>query len=149
MPARAAIRISSSVLLLPCMWMRDGLEARGERQVELTAGGDVDRQPLLGEQLVGGGGREGLAGEEDLAVDAAALEGLAVGAGAGAQVVLGVDVGGGAELFGDGEDVAAADLQMPLLVDGAADREHDGIRDPVARHRPRLNLLRHRRHCDG
>ena len=93
------------------------VEARGERQVELTAGGDVDRQPLLGEQLVGGGGREGLAGEEDLAVDAAALEGLAVGAGAGAQVVLGVDVGGGAELFGDGEDVAAADLQMPLLVD--------------------------------
>ena len=92
-----------------------GVEARGERDVQLAAGGDVDREPLLGEQLVGGGGREGLAGEEDLAVDAAALEGLAVGAGAGAQVVLGVDVGGGAVLFDELDDVAAADLELALL----------------------------------
>ena len=73
------------------------VEARGERDVQLAAGGDVDREPLLGEQPVGGGGGEGLAGEEHLAIDTAALEGLAVGAGAGAQVVLGVDVGGGAD----------------------------------------------------
>ena len=92
------------------------VEARGEGDVQLPAGGDVDRQPLLGEQLVGGGGREGLGGEEDLAVDAAALEGPAVGAGAGAQVVLGVDVGGGAVLFGQLDHVAAADLEMALLV---------------------------------
>src|ERR1700761_3483644 len=86
------------------------VEPRGERDVELAAGGDVDRQPLLGEELVGGGGREGLARVEDLAVDAAALEGLAVGAGTGAHVVLGVDVGGGAVLFGELDHVAAADL---------------------------------------
>ena len=86
-----------------------------------------------------------LAGEEDLEVGAAALEGLAVGAGAGADVVLGVDVGGGAELCRQLDHVAAGDLEVAALVDAAAGRVDRRARDRVAaRHRPRLSSLRHR-----
>jgi hypothetical protein len=125
------------------------VEARGEGDVELAAGGDVDREPLLGEEPVGGGGREGLAREEDLAGDAAAFEGLAVGVGAGAHVGFGVDVGGGAVRFDQLDDVAAADLEVAALVYPAADRQHGRARYAIARDCPRVNLLRHRRHCDG
>ena len=45
-----------------------------------------------------------------------------VGAGAGAHVVLGVDVGGGAELARELDHVAAADLEVAALVDAAAER---------------------------
>ena len=48
------------------------VEAGAQRHVQLAAGGDVDREPLLGEEAVGGGAGEGLAGEEDLEVVACA-----------------------------------------------------------------------------
>ena len=44
-------------------------------------------------------------------------------AGAGAQVVLGDDIGGRAELAGQLERVAAADLEAAALVEAAAERE--------------------------
>ena len=74
------------------------VEAGAQRHVQLAAGGDVNRKALLGEEPVGSGAREGLAGEEHLEVGLTLLEGGTVGAGAGAHVVLRVDVCGGAEL---------------------------------------------------
>ena len=47
------------------------------------------------------------------------------------------------------DDVAAADLEVAALVYATADRQHEGIRDRNAHDCPTLNLLRHRRHCDG
>ena len=121
-----------------------GVEAGAERHVQLAAGGDVDREPLLGEEPVGGGAGQRLAGEEDLKVGGAAVEGIAVGAGAGADVVLGVDVGGGAELLGQLDHVAAGHLEMTFRVDAAALREDRRSRDRIAGHRTRLSSLRHR-----
>ena len=122
-----------------------GVEAGAQRHVQLAAGGDVDREALLGEEPVGGGAGHRLAGEEDLVVGAAALEGVAVGAGAGAHVVLGVDVGGGAELGGQLDHVAAGDLEMAALVYAAALREDRRARDRIAaRDRSRMCSLRHR-----
>ena len=126
------------------MWMRSGSKPALQRHVQLAAGGDVDREPLLGEEPVGGGAGQRLAGEEDLEVGGALLEGLAVGAGAGAHVVLGVEVGGGAVLFGQLDDVAAGDLEVPVLVDAAPLREDRRARDRIARYRTRLSSLRHR-----
>ena len=122
-----------------------GVEAGAQGHVQLAAGGDVDREPLLGEEPVGGGAGERLAGEEDLEVGAAALEGLAVGAGAGADVVLGVEVGRRAELRRQLDHVAAGHLEVAALVDAAAGRVDRRARDRIAAHdRPRLFSLRHR-----
>ena len=126
-----------------------GVEAGAQRHVQLAAGGDVDREPLLGEEPVGGGAGERLAGEEDLEVGAAALEGLAVGAGAGAHVVLGVDVGGGAELFGQLDHVAAGDLELAALVDAAAGRIDRRARDRIAATAPACPRSAIGGHCDG
>ena len=95
------------------------VEAGAQRHVQLAARGDVDREALLGEEPVGGGAGQRLAGEEHLAVGPALLEGGPVGAGAGAHVVLGVDVGGRAELGRQIDHVAAGDLEMAALVDAA------------------------------
>ena len=122
-----------------------GVEAGPQRHVQLAAGGDVDREPLLGAEPVGRGAGQRLAGEENLEVVGSALEGLAVGAGAGADVVLGVDVGGGAELFGQLDHVAAGHLQVPPFVDAAADRVDRRPRDRIAANHPYLFSLRHRR----
>jgi hypothetical protein len=108
-----------------------GVEAGAQRHVQLAARGDVDREPLLGEQPVGGGAGEGLAGEENLEVVGAAGEGLAVGAGAGAHLVLRVYVGGGAVLGGELDHVAARDLEAAALVHAAARRVDRRARDRV------------------
>ena len=81
---------------------------------------------------------------------AAALEGLAVGAGAGADVVLGVDVGGGAELRGELDHVAAADLEVAALVDAAAGRVAPPNPRSDRRSRPTPPVLAppSDRHCD-
>ena len=120
-----------------------GVEAGAQRHVQLAAGGDVDREPLLGEQPVGGGAGQRLAGEEDLEVGAPALERVAVGAGAGAHVVLGIDVCRRAELCGQLDHVAAADLEMPALVDPAPGRVDHRPRDRVHQCAC-LSALRHR-----
>ena len=61
--------------------------ARGHRQ--LAAGADVEREPVLGQPARHGRAEERLAGVEDLV----AGEGVAEGAGPGAEVVLVEDVG--------------------------------------------------------
>src|SRR5690349_13625977 len=112
--------------------------------MQLAAGGDVDRKPLLGEEPVGGGAGQGLTGKENLEVGAAALKGFAVGTRARPHVVLGIEVGGRAVLFGQLDDVAASDLEVPLLVYPAPSREDRRARDRITRYRTRLSSLRHR-----
>jgi hypothetical protein len=107
------------------------LEPRPQRHVQLAAGGDVDREALLGADPVGGGERRRLAREQNLEVVGAGGECLAVGAGAGADVVLGVDVGGRAQLARYLDQVAAADLEPPGLVHAAAKGEHVRALDGV------------------
>ena len=97
-----------------------------ERQIQLAAGRDVDREPLLRHQPVGGRDRERLRRVDDLEVVRARRERLDVGAGAGPHVVLGVDVGGGAESIRQLDDVAAADLEMAALVHPRAERDRRG-----------------------
>ena len=118
-----------------------GLEARPERHVQLAARGDVDREPLLAQHPVGGGERGRLARVDDLEVGHAGREGIQVGAGAGADVVLGVDVGGGAELARQLDHVAAADLEVAGRVHAAAQRVHRRALDRVC--------VRGRRHRAG
>ena len=115
------------------------VEAGAQRHVQLAAGGDVDREPLLGEEPVGGGAGQRLAGEEDLEVGAAALEGLAVGAGPGAHVVLGVDVGGRAELGGELDTSQPATSRWPRSLTRLPGRIDRRARDRVARDRARLS----------
>ena len=121
-----------------------GVEAGAQRHVQLAARGDVDREALLGEEPVGGGAGQRLAGEEHLEVGPAPLEGLAVGAGPGPHVVLGVDVGGRAELRRQIDHVAAGDLEVTALVDAAAAGVDRRALDRVG-HRTGLSTLRHRR----
>ena len=97
-----------------------GVEAGGQRQVQLAAGGDVDRQALIGEEPVGGGAGQRLARVQHLEVVGPLGEGAEVGARPDAHVVLVVDVGGGAELGRELDHVAAADLEVTALVDPRA-----------------------------
>ena len=62
------------------------VEARAQRHVELAAGGDVDREPLLAHQPVGGGAGQRLARVDHLEVVGALLEGLARTRGPGARM---------------------------------------------------------------
>ena len=94
-----------------------GREPALQRQVQLAAGRDVAREPLLREQAVRGGGRKRLARVDDLEAVAARAEGLDEGARAKHDVVLGVHVRRRAELRGDLHHIAAADLEPPPLVD--------------------------------
>ena len=89
-----------------------GLDARPQRQVELAAGGDVDRQPLLVHQPVDGGDGQRLRPVDHLEVVGARRERLHVGARAGAHVVLRVDVRRRAEALGQLDHVAAAHLEV-------------------------------------
>jgi hypothetical protein len=115
------------------------VEAGPQRHVQLAPGGDVDREPLLLEDPVGGRERRRLARIDHLEVVAAVAKGRQVGASAGAQVVLGVEVGGGAELACELDHVAASDLEVAAVVDPAADRVH---RRPLDRVRVPCRLAR-------
>ena len=117
-----------------------GVEAGVQRQVQLAARGDVAGKALLGEQAQGGGAGEGLAREDDLEVVRALGECRLDGAGAGAHVVLRVDVCGRAELGRELDHVAAAHLESAALVDAAALRVDRRARDRVGQG---LSTLRH------
>ena len=108
-----------------------GVEAGGQRQVQLAAGGDVHRQALLAKEPVGGAAGKGLARVEDLEAIGQLGEGAEIGAGPVAHVVLGIDVGGGAELGRQVDDVAAPDLEVAAVVDPAAVRIDRGPGDRV------------------
>ena len=102
-----------------------GGEAGGEREVELSPGGDVAPEALLRKELQQGGGAVGLRGVDDCeTVVPAGAAGGEEGAGAGAEVLLGEDVGGGAEFACELQGVAATDLQDPALVEGGVQREY-------------------------
>ena len=70
-------------------------------------------------------------------------ESLAVGPGPGSHVVLGIDIGGRAELCGQIDDIAAGDLEVATLVYPAAFRIDQGARNRVG-DRACLSMLRHR-----
>jgi hypothetical protein len=90
-----------------------GGHARGAGDVVLPRRGHVEVHALLVDQAGHGGAEEGLGGVVD-----AGTEGGHRLAGAGAQVGLVVDEEGGAELGGQRERVAAADVQPTGCVDG-------------------------------
>ena len=90
--------------------------------MELAGARHVAREPLLGEQPVGGGARERLARVDDLEVLGARAERLQELARAGAHVVLGVDVRRRAELLRELDHVAAAHLEPARLVQAGAER---------------------------
>ena len=80
-------------------------------------------RPSLAQQRVGGGRRQRLAGVDHLeVVGALARSARTYSARPGADVVLGVDVGGRAELGGQLDHVAARDLQVAALVHARARR---------------------------
>jgi hypothetical protein len=108
-----------------------GGEAAAQREEQLAARRDVARQPLLGEQPVGGRAGERLARVNDLEALAPAAERVDELPGPRADVVLRVHVRGGAELLRHIGDVAAADLEVPPLVDARPARIH--VRDPGGR----------------
>ena len=109
-----------------------GVAPGPDRHVQLAARGDVDREPLVGEQPVDRADRRRLGRVDHLEVVAVGAERIEVSASAGAQVVLGVDVRGRAELGGELGDVAPADLQVPALVDAASQRIDGRALDGVA-----------------
>ena len=111
-----------------------GVEAAPQRERELATGRHVAGEPLLGEHPVHRGARERLGGEEDIEVVMTRRQFLGERAGPGAEVVLGDDVRRGAELAGEVEHVAAADLEMTALADPRAERVHMGKLCGGARH---------------
>ena len=139
-PASTACSSSASALVVAVHVDPLGVEAGVQRQVELAAGGDVAGEPLLGEEPQRRRAGKGLAGEDDLEVVGALGEGGLDRPGAGAHVVLGVDVGGRAELGGELDHVAAADLDTAALVEPAADRVNGRTRYRVGQG---LSTLRH------
>jgi hypothetical protein len=82
------------------MKIHSARDAALQREVELPAGGDVDREPLLGHHPVGGRDRERLRGIDHLEVVRPRRERLQIGARPRPDVVLGVDVGRGPVLVG-------------------------------------------------
>ena len=130
-----AARSSASDFALPCTTIRSASKPAPQREVQLARRGDVDAQPLLGEDPQHRGAGEGLGGEQH------ARPAAVVGAHRAhelarprAQVVLGHDVGGRAELARELEDVAAADREPALVhgrglgVDGQRRGGHDARR---------------------
>ena len=89
-----------------------GREAGAQGEVQLAPGGDVAAEPLLGEHPQHRGARERLRREHDLAGAAVRVrQRRRERARRGAQVLLGDDVGGRAELARQLAGVAAADAQ--------------------------------------
>ena len=93
-------------------------DAGRQRDVELATGGDIEAHALLMDQPGHGPAQERLGGVGD----AVAPGGDRVAAGV-AQVVLVVDEQRRAELFGQLEEVDAADVEMTLLVHRRRARE--------------------------
>ena len=121
--ARAPSAARRSDWALPCMHDPLGSKAGAQREVQLAGGGDVTPEALLREQRHHGGAGKRLRGEDDLEVVVAGPRaGLDERARARAQVILGDDVGGRAELARQLDHVAAADLQAAALVEPAAER---------------------------
>src|SRR5215218_9116784 len=105
------------------------IEAAAQRKRQLSAGGDVAGDPLGGEQLIRGGARERLGGEQHVEVIVAGTHRVYVGASTSAQVVLRIDVRGSAELACELDCVAAADLKVAACVDAATKRKD--VREPL------------------
>ena len=96
-----------------------GREAGGAGGGQLAAGGDVQREVLLGDQLAHRAAAERLAGVDDLVEVGARAEGRVVGAALVAQRLLVVDEQRRAELARQVHHVAAADLEVAGgVVDG-------------------------------
>ena len=90
-----------------------------QRDRQLTGRGDVAAKPLFSEESADRGARERLRGKDKFEVVALRGERGLQAAGAGTHVVLGDDVGGGAELTSQLDDITAADLEPSKLVDPA------------------------------
>lgn len=86
-----------------------------QRGGQLTAGADVEVQPLLLQPAHDGAGEKGLPGVEDVGVRA---EGLGPGAATGPEVALVEEVGGGAELLREPGDGDPADGEGAVRVAG-------------------------------
>ena len=93
-----------------------GIEAGGERHVQLPTRRDVGRKPLLDAEPIGRRHRQRFAREQHLVVAGALLERPPVLAGPPADVVLGIDVGRRAELLGELDQVTPGDLEAASLV---------------------------------
>ena len=106
-----------------------GGKASGAGRGQLAAGGDVQREVLLGHQLAHRPAAEGLARVDDLVEVGARPEGRVIGAALVAQRLLVVDEQRRAELVRQVHDVAAADLEV------AGGVVHGGVRvDERVRH---------------
>ena len=100
------------------------IEAAPERERELSAGGDVTGQPLLGEHSVDGGARERLRAEQDVVVPVTSGQRVQERPRSRAQIVLRDDVRRRAEPGGQLDRVAPPDLEPPALVHARVEREH-------------------------
>ena len=98
------------------------IEAGGQGHAQLAPRGDVDREALLAHHAVRGGGGKRLARVDHLEGIGAFLEGAHVFPGPAADVVLGVDIGRGAEPVGKLHQVATRDLEMSAFVHARARR---------------------------
>jgi len=106
---------------------------RGQGHDQLTGPGDIDAQPLGGEQRVNRQAGERLRREHHLGVRVAGGEPLAHPAGLVPQPGLVHDVGGRAEALGEVAHAHAADGQLPVWRDGAVlGEEREQVAGPGA-----------------
>ena len=118
------------------------VKARAQRERELSAGGNVARQSLVGERSVDGGARERLGGEQHVEVAVASGDRVDERARPRAQVILDDDVRRGPELPRQLDGVTAAELEPPALVDARPEREQMGERCGERRlHRDRKDMV--------
>ena len=134
---------SASDLLLPWRTRRAGGKPARERGVQLAGGGDVQVEPLLVDQAGHGQAEEGLAGVLDLDAGVARFEGRARQARQRSRIrSSSKHVQGRAELGGQGDGVAAADLRCPAAVSGASRRSASGAEYTAGQHRRRTAARR-------
>ena len=152
-PASSASRSSRRDFALPWKWILAGSNPARSAMRQLAARGDVARQALLAPAAQHRGAREGLGGEVDLEIVGARGEGRGERPGAGADVVLVDDEARRAELAGELECVAAAQLEVPGLGDPAAERidvaelgRHGARKATFARSLRKRSGLRHVSH---
>ena len=123
-----------------------GVKAAAQGHVQLASGRHVAGQALLREHAIDGGAREGLGREQHVEVVMPGTDRVEEGPGAGAQVLLGHDVGRSPELAREFDHVAAADLQPAARVDagppGKDGRGLHGGRHCGADHAMPLRMIR-------